>query len=65
MHRNKPSRASTVAIRYLDWYNRCLAFLNSKVKLVIPNRYTTNEDARGAAALIQGYAARLGFGITG
>lgn len=49
--------------------NRCFlkficAFLKKVMDAVMPNNHITNEDANGAAARIQGYDARLGFGIT-
>jgi hypothetical protein len=41
-----------------------LALLKANNDPEIPSRYKTNDDAIGAAAFIQGYAALLGFGIT-
>jgi hypothetical protein len=43
----------------------CLVnFLNVNIEVLIPTMYMRNDDMIGAAALIQGYVARLGFGIT-
>jgi hypothetical protein len=43
----------------------CLVnFLKVIIEVLIPNMYMRNDDIIGAAALIQGYVARLGFGIT-
>jgi hypothetical protein len=43
----------------------CLVnFLKVNTEVLIPNMYMRNDDMIGAAALIQGYVARLGFGIT-
>jgi hypothetical protein len=40
------------------------AFLKAKKEPVNESRYITNPDMIGAAACIQGYPAREGFGIT-
>lgn len=41
-----------------------LNFLYEKIEVLIPIRYIIKEDINGAAAFMQGYAAREGFGIT-
>jgi len=50
--------------KYLDSEASFLAFLKSAIEVANPSRYNTNEEAIGAAALIQGYVALLGFGRT-
>lgn len=43
----------------------CLVlFLKANIEVPTPNKYIMKDVMMGAVALIQGYVARLGFGIT-
>ena len=44
--------------------NQIFAFLNARAEAESPINQTINPDIIGAAACMQGYVARLGFGMT-
>ena len=58
------TRRNTDPDRYFAFAKFCLNFL--KLKTVVPklNKKMIKADMNGAAARMQGYEARLGFGMT-
>jgi hypothetical protein len=61
--RIKPINAIAAA-KYRDSFNFENARLNKSADPPNPNKYITKVDMIGAAAFMQGYPARDGFGIT-